>query len=386
MGNRIKGELTLQCPSQEIKCAHLLLIEMNTSLQATESNSKASPRASQPLRKLAFINPRLTTRNVGDFFIEDSVKRILQYDVEASVDIDPRRPLDSDAIGRINGCDAAVIVGTNLWYRQMRKDGRWMITLDELKKIRVPIIPFGVGTTRHRDEDNGFDVESLEMLRRIHGSCEKASVRDLRTLEALSEAGIKNVSMTGCPTLFRSLQPAWVLNSTKPSRELVVTVRKGQKQNVWLLLKHLRARQWDTLVAAQQDPDMYFSRGFPLLRPGARTLYEYSIQPYLDCVKRCFGAIGWRLHGNMLHLAHGNPAIFFANCSRTESFCQSFALPCVTAEDRESIPKETIVEAIERLEEPSTFSKFPERYGYYRREMADFLDGNGLAHRLKDQA
>ena len=31
---------------------------------------------------LAFINPRLSTRNVGDHFIEDSVKRILAFDKE----------------------------------------------------------------------------------------------------------------------------------------------------------------------------------------------------------------------------------------------------------------------------------------------------------------
>ena len=66
---------------------------MTMSLQKTEPNSKASPRTSLPLRKLAFINPRLSTRNVGDFFIEDSVKRILQYDVQSSLDIDPRKPL-----------------------------------------------------------------------------------------------------------------------------------------------------------------------------------------------------------------------------------------------------------------------------------------------------
>ena len=31
-------------------------------------------------KALAFINPRLSTRNVGDIFIEDSTKRILAYD------------------------------------------------------------------------------------------------------------------------------------------------------------------------------------------------------------------------------------------------------------------------------------------------------------------
>ena len=41
-------------------------------------------------RAIAFINPSLTTRNVGDLFIADSVKRILRFDPKASIDIDPR--------------------------------------------------------------------------------------------------------------------------------------------------------------------------------------------------------------------------------------------------------------------------------------------------------
>ncbi len=355
---------------------------MTNDNSASLTDSSVARTVEQAAKAIAFINPSLSTRNVGDLFIEDSAKRILRYDAEHSIDIDPRKPLTSESIDRINQCDAAVILGTNLWYRRVYEEGRWMISRKELAQIRVPIIPLGVGTTRHRHEDNSFDPESLDLLLAIHDRCQLASVRDLRTLEALAEAGIKNVVMTGCPTLFRSLEGEWHLNA-KPTQRLIVTVRKGQKRNVRLLLKHLRAQGWDVLIAAQQEKDTFFRRAIPFLQPSTRTLYQFRLQPYLDCAKEFFGAIGWRLHGNMLHLAHGNPAVFFANCSRAESFCQSFGLPCVVAEDHERIPEAAIEETIGRLHDPTTYATFPSRYRYYREAMAAFLEANHLAHHLR---
>jgi polysaccharide pyruvyl transferase WcaK-like protein len=337
--------------------------------------------ASRAGRAIAFVNPSLSTRNVGDLFIEDSVKRILLHDPERSIDVDPRKPITTETIARINQCDAAVIVGTNLWYRQIYQEGRWMIKRSDLEQIRIPIIPMGVGTTRHRGEDNSFTSESVDLLRAIHDRCERGSVRDLRTLEALTEAGVKNAVMTGCPTLFRSLKPDWRLNSGKP-RKVIVTVRKGQKRNVRLLLKHLRARGWEVRIAAQQDKDNFFARTIPFVQRATPTLYEYNLQPYLNCTQDFWGAIGWRLHGNMLHLAQGNPAVFFANCSRAESFCRSFGLPCIVAEDHETIPDGTIQEAIERLSDAATYASFPAQYRHYRAEMAAFLETNRLAHNL----
>ena len=101
---------------------------------------------------IAFINPAVSTENVGDLFIVDSLKRIVDYDPDRSFDVDPRKPLGPDVIARINrDADAAVICGTNLWYKRMPKPGRWMLSLDDLRAIKVPIIPLGVGTTRHSD-------------------------------------------------------------------------------------------------------------------------------------------------------------------------------------------------------------------------------------------
>ena len=84
------------------------------------------------------------------------------------------------------------------------------------------------------------------------------------------------------------------------------------------------------------------------------------MRPYLDLVDQAVGAIGWRLHGNMIHLAHGNPAILFSNCSRGESFCETFGLPRVPSPDHVELPDAKIAEMVDRLLDPATFAELPQ--------------------------
>ena len=334
---------------------------------------------------IAFINPRLSTANVGDIFIEDSVKRILDFDPERSVDIDPRKPLNPGDIERINQCDVAVIVGTNLWYQQVRKPNRWLISVDELKQIKIPFVPLGVGTTQHRSEVDSFrfDEETVALLRQIHDMCEASSARDPRTYETLQKAGISNVVMTGCPTLYRSLKPHWTLNQ-KQTDKIVVTARKGQDRNLQIIMKELVRRGKQPVIAAQKKNDLYCAkRRFPLYRPGPESLYKFDIKPYQSLVEKAYGAIGWRLHGNMFHLAHGNPTMFFANCSRCLSFSEAFGLPCIYAEDGEMVPESDLIKSVDHLLAADTYELFPERYAKYYQEMARFLDRNSIRHHLQ---
>jgi polysaccharide pyruvyl transferase WcaK-like protein len=335
---------------------------------------------------IAFINPAVSTENVGDLFIVDSLKKILVHDPEHSFDVDPRRPITERDIARMNEADAAVIAGTNLWYRRMPKPGRWMFSLNDLEQIKTPIIPFGVGTTRHSDDDHGFEPETEAQIKYIHQSCTVGSARDWRTAEVLNKAGIDNVAMTGCPTLFRSLEPHWKVNRRAGVKKVVVTVRKGQARNVKSLLKQLQARDLEPVIAAQQDGDNFLAKPMPVLpflRPAVTTLYRYDIQPYLRLLEESVGAIGWRLHGNMIHLAHGNPAILFSNCSRGESFCQSFGLPRVPCPDHTRLEDGKIAEMIDALLDPGTFTALPGHYAEHRATMARFLDANALPHNLR---
>jgi polysaccharide pyruvyl transferase WcaK-like protein len=332
---------------------------------------------------IAFINPAVSTENVGDLFIVDAVKRIVRHDPQSSFDVDPRQPISREMIDRINReADAAVICGTNLWYKRMPRRGRWMLGLDDLRAMNVPIIPLGIGTTRHSDDDNGFEPETLAQIRHIHGSCVVGSARDVRTAEVLEAAGVTNVRMTGCPTLFGSLAPQWRLRRKPDAKKVVVTVRKGAAKNVRKLLEELTRRGYEPVIAAQQDGDNLFARGVPLLRRSWTTLYEYDMRPYAQLVDEAAGAIGWRLHGNMIHLARGNPAILFSNCSRGASFCETFGLPVVASPDHIELPDKTIAGMVDALLTPDSFANLPRTYATHRREMARFLEANGLEHNL----
>jgi polysaccharide pyruvyl transferase WcaK-like protein len=258
-----------------------------------------------------------------------------------------------------------------------------MIPVDELKKINIPVVPMGVGTTRHEGEDDDFTADSVKLLAQIHSQCHESSARDPRTYEVLRKAGCSNVRMTGCPTLYRSLKPRWTLNR-KDSREVVVTVRKRQDSNIKLILQELAKNRYEPVIAAQKKQDLYTARKrFPWLKPGPRSLYEFNIEPYQALVDNAYGSIGWRLHGNMFHLAHGNPAVFFANCSRVKSFCEAFDLPYVYAEDGTRLSRSVLVESVEHLLAADIYEKFPGNYARYYAEMAKFLDNNGIAHKLE---
>lgn len=333
-------------------------------------------------QSVAFINPKLTSKNVGDFFIENGAKQIVQYDPASSIDIDPRCPLTKSDIEKINACQVAVIAGTNLWYSSVEKDGRWMISADDIKKIKIPIVPLGVGTTVHRGQTVKFDKQSQYLLELIHASCNEASVRDPVTYELMRQSSINNVRMTGCPTLYSSLNSQWQLNK-KPSDHVVLTVRKGQNRNVKAVIAELLKQSKHLTIAAQKKQDLFCAGGkFPFFSKKTDYLYEFNLKPYQDMVSDAYGAIGWRLHGNMFHLAAGNPVRFFANCSRVRSFCEAFSLPYIYAEDGEHISKHELASAVDMFLNDHDYSRFQEKYVFYFNEMKDFLLKNNINNNL----
>lgn len=334
-------------------------------------------------QSVAFINPKVSTKNVGDFFIESSVKRIVSYEPSTSFDIDPRKPITDEDIDKINSCDFAVIVGTNLWYPHIEKQNRWMITPEALKKIKVPFIPLGVGTTIHRNQEAKFDKESKYLIELIHDRCTEASVRDPATYDMVVNAGIKNVRMTGCPTLYRNLKANWELNK-KNTDKVVLTVRKGQDKNVNVILQELIRNNKSVTIAAQKKQDLFCARRrFPFLTSPPEALYEFNLDSYEKLVEESYGAIGWRLHGNMLHLAAGNQVAFFANCSRVKSFCETFSLPYIYAEDGEKINKTQLIDTVDRFLNEDIYDDFKIQYSNYRNEMVKFLDKNLIKHNLE---
>ena len=91
---------------------------------------------------IALLSPAVGTGNVGDHFIDVAIRRLLREDVVYH-SFSIRRPLTAGEIEQINQTSCALICGTNLY----QHDWESALTMANLERIKVPVIPFGVGSS-----------------------------------------------------------------------------------------------------------------------------------------------------------------------------------------------------------------------------------------------
>ena len=138
--------------------------------------------------------------NIGDWFVTKATDRLLAYDELLIIRRDADR--EWDAIN--DECEALVLKGGN--YIQ----ADWLTRefgIELFRKVKIPIILFGVGLQAGKAEQVRFEPEEIEILRYIHDSSACSSLRGNSTAEALESIGITNFVVTACPTAYWSRQP-----------------------------------------------------------------------------------------------------------------------------------------------------------------------------------
>ena len=94
-----------------------------------------------------------------------------------------------------------------------------------------------------------------------------------------------------------------------------------------------------------------------------------------DAAKNTDVMVGFRLHGNVIGLHQGVPAVFFTYDSRIRELATLFAIPSVEVEDYLPIKLDAIFEQAD-------FSKVQHIYRLNYSEYHRFLSENGLNHTL----
>ncbi len=153
-------------------------------------------RDSSPPR-IALLSPAVGTNNVGDHLIEWAVRRLLGEDVVYDR-FTIRRPLRPDEIEVINTSSCAIICGTNLYQYEWES----ALTPEALARIKVPVIPLGVGGSAATLAETDVSHQTRRMIRAIHQRCTTGSVRDPHAAQVVALAGVNNIVLTGCPVLF----------------------------------------------------------------------------------------------------------------------------------------------------------------------------------------
>jgi hypothetical protein len=334
--------------------------------------------------RIALLSPARGSENIGDAFIEQAVRRCLDPAVEF-VPVTTRRSLTGAEIAEINGSDAVLICGTNLYQEHWQGPA-----MDHafFKGVKVPVIPFGVGSSAAELTEVTLPRKTRKLVRKVHDLCEVGSARDPHTQQVVERSGASNSIMTACPVLH------WSQSNTapdpaagKPTR-LVITARN------WLM--HRPGGDIDNPVQIdllRRAVDEFRDRGvlFVLHEPFDRSLIaplglrsdEVFDSTDVTAFTELYAdqtnvVLASRLHAGMLAAANGVPGVFVGHDTRTYSFCEMLRMPYVRL--FEPGAADQTLAALHRLfdRDYSAFDGLQSDYLTHRREMARFLAANGL--------
>ncbi|MBX9749405.1 MAG: polysaccharide pyruvyl transferase family protein [Roseococcus sp.] len=374
------------------------LLVLNGGASVKADNSGAAVRVKDPLKLY-----EKSGINSGDIVVYDAI--IKQLEFTTLRDIGFARAADQESWPR-DEPDATIIRGSN--YLSAELDLGHVLPL--ARRLKGAIIPMGLGAQAARYGKLELPQGSVAFWREVAGKCVSIGVRGAYTAEVLADIGIHNVRIIGCPSFYRSLRPALVLRRADPE-----TARIGVTLNKYLAgpyassrLKTIRLQRSLIAQAARRPGSHVFSQGereesllrlvspperasllasildsFQLREDGAAAaLLDHHMSTHLDVddwaadlAARCDFMVGFRVHGTVMALQQGIPAIYVTYDTRIRELAALYRVPSLDVEDFLPMDLPSLIEAAD-------FTKFEQAYRENYAEYRLFLEENGLRHRL----
>ncbi|MEH2255589.1 polysaccharide pyruvyl transferase family protein [Nostoc sp.] len=168
--------------------------------------------------------------NIGDGFILNNLIKLL-YPAECKYLFTSRKELSENDIDKINSTKALILAGAN------QLNDNFIIvpgmSLATLAKIKVPVVPFGIGIHGIPKQNIDMSNTTKEILRAIHERISFSSWRCPLTIQYLNNSLpelLDNFLLTGCPVMYddKILDDAGFYHQAKT---VVVTVT--ERQDFW---------------------------------------------------------------------------------------------------------------------------------------------------------
>ncbi|MCB8821410.1 polysaccharide pyruvyl transferase family protein [Microvirga rosea] len=347
--------------------------------------------------------------NIGDAFVFDSSLKLLNFD---KLGVLPIANPNMDDIDRLNEeYDYVFLRGSNY----VHKDMRWSQTIEVLKRLKIPVIAYGIGAQAPVKGKIELSEETKTVLRMMADSTTSIGVRGAYSAQVLWDIGIRNVRIVGCPTAFRRNNPDMKIQlpSLDKVRYVGVTMRRevspAYAQDIKRYLTFHRdfvkdlAQRFDVVLMAQgevEEKKIVFGtqeqkeEAFAALRANKwvsdwymdetmerlhreRLFYSDVVSDYEDLVQQKDLVLGYRLHGNLMALSNGTPSIYFTYDSRTVEFAETFQIPSFDVFAGKDFK-------LEEYWDQSLFDKFNRAYHHTYREMRQFLVENNVDTKMVD--
>ena len=273
---------------------------------------------------------------------------------------------------------------------------------DNIIAAKLPVVVLGLGSQAPLHfEGSVLLPESTKQLVAVLGEhSENIGVRGTFTAEILSDLGVKNVWVTGCPSCFWHHSPHFTPNLTHPvaATAKVAFGYTGPWQERYLL--QLAQQGGLDMIGQQQFVEEHIrdgNPGAPDYADGLKKVFSenlvsqndyesyvkehfyqfYDLNEWMDALTRYDFAFGTRFHGNMAALQSGVRTLWVVHDKRTEELCAALHLPNVRISE---INGET---ALEELIERADYGDFVRHYPAVYGNFVDYLNASGLPHRMQ---
>ena len=251
--------------------------------------------------------------------------------------------------------------------------------IDFISRTNKPIIIAGLGANSFNGFDHEFykklDPNLIYFLKFLSDRCVEIGIRGFYTQEILHKLGIDNTRVIGCPSFFEAgknrhivKQELYDLNS------VLITQRKFpfMSENHKIMQDYQEESIIKPIAFDTIDNTFFLEKLSPFIN---KTYHIFSdIHSWKTFIKNYKFAIGGRLHGSILAINAGIPALCLSNDSRATEMCEFLKIPHMP--DLEITSKNDIFKIYDKLNIMELNKNYPKLYDNF----IDFLHTNNLKH------
>lgn len=284
---------------------------------------------------------------------------------------------------------------------------------DFIEKTNLPILIVGLGAQLPSVSNSAIDIPegTRRFLSVVSERTVKIGVRGEFTAEVLSTLGIHNVTITGCPSVYWSLNPQVFIKKEAYHPHMRISVNGSRNvtghsfsEDAALkieseLLKLSLQNNYDyvlqnefpeidilfsdKLEEAHKNDLITLSKRFNLdVDPAQYVAFIknyckafFSMEEWAEFIKTKDFSIGTRFHGNMIALLNGVPAVVIAHDSRTTEMSRFLKIPHYPVDQCD-------LSNLEKIYQEADFDGFNKNYAVLYENYSRFLTENKVPHLL----
>lgn len=346
-------------------------------------------------------NLAATGHNTGNLLIGLSLRRQLNAEVWAS-------GTKNDPAFVNENYDYIAIAAANFVYERFD----FTAYADYLERTKLPVLMVGLGaqSSDMSSSDIAVPAGTRRFLEVAADRCSTIGVRGAYTASVLQRIGIRNVRVTGCPSLYYTRQPELRVIDMPWRDDFAISVN-GSQNVIGHSFEPARARAVEHALLANAvergydyvyqneaaeiqvalDPAATFEKlkydlqgtlkradvqvpleaYFEFVRAHGRAFFNF--EDWRDYIRKKDFSVGTRFHGNLIALISGVPAVIFAHDTRTLEMCELMHIPHVPIVHSTRVDYRAMYEAAD-------FRAFERHYTLLYRRYVEFLNENGADH------